>query len=282
MAKDTPRKEMSFLEHLEELRWHILRSAVAVVVLAIVVFIFKDFVFGEIILKPTKPDFLSYKVMCNLSHSLNLGDKLCIGQIALPLQNTEMVGQFMAHVRIALGLGLILAIPFVLWEIWRFIKPALRNNELRHARGFVLTCSALFLTGVLFSYYVVVPFSVTFLGTYNVDEQVENVVRLSSYIQFVTTLCFAGGLIFQMPVAAWILSKIGILTPKFMRKSRRYAILVILIVAAIVTPPDVFSMILMSIPLLILYEVSIGISARVNRKAEERERLASEEAGSER
>lgn len=273
MANDKSRKEMGFFEHVEELRWHLLRSLLAVLVMAIVVFIFKDFVFGEIILKPTKPDFWSYRVLCDLSHSLNLGDKLCIGQMKLPLQNTEIIGQFMAHVKVALGLGLVLAIPYVLWEIWRFVKPALKNNELRYSKGFVLTCSGLFVTGVMFSYYVVVPFSVTFMATYTVDPEVVNVPRLSSYLQFVITLCFAGGIIFQMPVAVWILSKLGLLTPKFMRKSRRYAILIILIVAAVVTPPDVFSMILMTIPLVALYEVSIGISARVEKKRERHEAL---------
>jgi sec-independent protein translocase protein TatC len=184
-----------------------------------------------------------------------------------------MIGQFMAHIRIALGLGLILAVPYVLWEVWRFIRPALKINELRHARGFVLICSFLFVLGVLFSYYIVVPFSVTFLGTYEVDDKVQNVVRISSYIQFVSTLCFAGGLIFQMPVAVWILSKIGLLTPKFMRKYRRHAILVILILSAVITPPDVFSMVLMAIPLLALYELSISISARVKRKRDKQEAL---------
>jgi sec-independent protein translocase protein TatC len=271
MPNDKSRKEMTFLQHVEELRWHILRSLFAMMIMAIVVFLFKDFVFGEIILKPTKPEFITYRVLCSLSHALSLGEKLCIGQVSLPLQNTEMVGQFMAHVRIALGLGLIMAIPYVLWEVWKFVKPALHINELRYARGFVLVCTSLFLAGVLFSYYIVVPFSVTFLGTYAVDQNVVNVVRLSSYIQFVTTLCFAGGIIFQMPVAVWILSRIGLLTPSFMKKYRKHAILIILIVSAVVTPPDVFSMILMSIPLLGLYEVSIVISARVHKKRQAQE-----------
>jgi len=260
---------MTFLQHLEELRWHIVRSVLAILLAAIALFVFKDFVFGQVILSPTKPDFATYKFLCWFSNQLGMGDKLCIGSIPLTLLNTEMVGQFLAHIRISLSLGLVLASPYVFWEVWRFVRPALYANEMKHTRGFVLITTLLFLVGVLFSYFVIVPFSVTFLGTYQVDPAVSNQIRLSSYVQFLTMLCFAGGIIFQLPIATWLLSKIGVVTPQFMKKYRKHSLIAILIASAVITPPDVFSQILLAVPIYGLYEISIGISKRVHRKREE-------------
>lgn len=271
MAKDKPQKEMTFFQHLEELRWNIVRSVIAILLVAIIVFIFKDFVFGKVIMMPTRPDFATYQALCGLSEQLGLGDRLCVGASPLPVFNTEMIGQFMTHIKVSFTLGFVLASPYVFWEVWRFVKPALRKNELKHSRGIVLICTFLLIVGVLFAYFVVVPFAVTFLGNYQVIEEVRNEIRLSSYIQFISMVCLAGGIIFQMPIAAWLLSKIGLLTPNFMRKYRKHSIVAIVILSAIITPPDVASQLIMAIPIWGLYEISIGISKRVNKKFEEAE-----------
>ncbi len=256
--------EMSFLEHLEALRWHIVRSLVAVVGVAIVVFVAKDFVFDTIIFGPKQLDFISYRVMCLLSERLSLGDALCMQEIAFTVVNLDMAGQFLTHVKVSLILGFVVAFPYVFWEFWRFVQPALYENELRHARGLVFVCSLLFSIGVLFGYFIITPFSVNFLGGYRVSEEVVSTINLGSYISVIAMISLASGIIFELPVVAWLLSKLGLLTPEFMREYRRHAYVITLVVSAVITPPDVTSQIIIAIPIVFLYEISIGISKRVN------------------
>ncbi len=264
--------EMTFWEHLEALRWHLVRSIVAVVALAVVAFLNKDIIFNYIILAPKSSNFVTYRLLCELGRwaSTHLTfidpDALCIKNFSLTLINIKMAGQFLIHLYISVFAGIILAVPYILWEIWRFIKPALYKHEQQHATGAVFWSSLLFLLGVLFSYFLIVPLAVTFLGTYNVSETVENQIALNSYISTVVSLTFAVGLVFELPIFVFFLTKVGVVTPTFMRRSRKAMIVVVLIISAIITPPDVFSQILVAIPLLGLYEISIIISARVYRR----------------
>ena len=260
---------MSFLEHLEALRWHILRSLLAVVLVGIVAFIFKEIVFDMLLLGPMYISFPTYKAMCWVSTTVLASEVLCFKQINFTLQNIDMAGQFLTHVKVSMFAGFIIAFPYVFWEFWRFIQPALYEKESRHARGLVLTCSTLFLAGVLFGYFIIVPFSVNFLGNYQVSTMVANEINLGSYIGVVTMICLATGIIFELPVVAYLLSKIGLLTPEYMKKYRKHAFVLILILSAVITPPDVASQIIIAIPILVLYEVSIGISRRVNEKWEQ-------------
>jgi sec-independent protein translocase protein TatC len=265
-------KEMSFLEHLEELRWHIIRSILAIVILMVVAFIFKDLVFGTIIMGPRKPDFITARLLCQLgeflSTLLNKTISLCINQGEFQLINIKMSGQLTVHITAALVSGVILAVPVILWEFWRFFKPALKDNEAKYATGAVTVSSLLFFTGVCFGYFLLAPLSIHFLSNYEIDPSVANQINVRSYIGTLTSICLATGLVFELPIIAFFLTKVGIITPEFMKKYRKHSIVVIFIMSAIITPPDVFSQTLVALPLFILYEISIMISRRVVRQKE--------------
>ena len=267
-------KEMSFLEHLEELRWHIIRSVLAIFFFMIIAFVFKSFIFDHIILAPKNPAFFTNRILCHFGEFLNTTFNaqkftvLCINSNPIHLINIKMSGQLTTHIAVAMVAGLILAFPVILWEFWRFFKPALRSNEAMHAKGAVLVASLLFFTGVLFGFYMLAPLSFHFLGSYEISQEVTNQINVRSYIGTLTSICLATGLVFELPIIAFFLTKIGLITPTFLRKYRKHAIVVIFILSAIITPPDVFSQTLVAIPLLILYEVSIGISARVIKQKE--------------
>ena len=263
-----PEKEMSFLDHLEALRWHLIRSAIVIVVVGVVWFIFPEILFDKIILGPLNPDFISYRAFCKFSHWSGAGDAMCISIKSVnDLQNLAVGGVFITHIWISFIAGVIVCIPYVLWEFWRFVKPALKDKELKVARGFVFYASSLFFTGILFSYFLVTPLSVNFLLNYHISNFIKTTPTLDNYISFVSTMVFAIGLVFELPVLVYLLTKIGLITPNFMRKYRKHAIVVILIVAAIITPsPDVSSQLLVAFPLYILYELSIFVSKNVERK----------------
>ena len=256
-------KELSFLQHLEVLRWHLVRAVSSIVVFAVLAFIYKDFVFDQVLLAPKNPDFPTYRFFCSLSDFLGMGDLLCFGDQKWDLHSFTMSGQFSTHIITSLFAGFFIAFPYVFWEIWRFVKPALYSKETSITRGVVFFTSILFSVGVLFGYYLVAPLSVNFLGSYEVSSQVSNTIGLSSFVSTITTISFANGLIFELPMLVYFLTKIGLLTPEFMKKYRKHAIVLTLILSAIITPPDVTSQILVSLPLIILYEISIRISARV-------------------
>lgn len=271
--------EMTFLQHLEELRWHIIRALAAVVVGAIVAFIFKNIIFDHIILAPNKPDFITNRLLCRLADLVNV-PVLCINQDPIELISIKMSGQFTTHINISLVAGLILAFPFVFREFWSFFRPALYEKERKYARGAVTMASLLFITGVLFGYFIITPLSINFLGSYRVSDIVTNQINVSSYIGSVTSVALSAGVTFELPIVVFFLARIGVLTPEFMRKYRRHAIVLVLVVAAVITPPDIFSLILVSIPLLLLYEASIYIANRVVKK-KEKARKAEEEAEAE-
>jgi len=257
--------EMSFLEHLEELRWHLIRSAIAVLILAVVAFVFKNIVFDSIILAPKSPDFPTNRWLCELGQRLDI-PKLCINSFTLNLQTVKMAEQFNMHIAVSFIAGLIIGFPYIFYEFWRFISPALYDNERRNARGAVFYTSFLFILGVMFGYYIISPLSVNFLGNYTVSKDVMSNPTLRSYVQTVTSVVLASGVVFELPILTYFLTRIGLVTPDFLKKYRKHALVVILILAAIITPPDVFSQILVSLPLLVLYEVGIVISKRVLAK----------------
>jgi sec-independent protein translocase protein TatC len=266
--------EMSFLEHLEELRWHLIRSILAIVVMMVVAFIFKNFIFDSVILAPKDPQFFTNRIFCQFGrflstifHSKN-PDLLCINTKPFNLINIKMAGQLTTHIVVSMVAGLIAAFPLVIREFWMFFKPALHSNEAKHAKGAVLASSLLFFIGVIFGYYILAPLSIHFLSSYEISPDVVNQINIRSYIGTITSLCLATGLVFELPIIAFFLTKIGIITPAFMRKYRKHSIVVIFIVAAIITPPDIFSQTLVAIPLLLLYEISIFISARVLKTKE--------------
>jgi len=269
MARRDPKAEMSFLEHLEELRWHLIRSIAAILILAIVAFIFNEIVFDVIILAPKNPDFYTNRMLCTLGHMVNV-PALCINSHPFEIININMAGQFSTHIMVSVIAGIIVAFPYIFYEFWMFFKPALYEKEKSVARGAVFYSSTLFLLGVLFGYYVIVPLSVHFLGSYSVSPEVENQINLISYISTVSSVTLASGLIFELPVLVFFLTKVGLVTPEFLKRYRRHAIILILILAAIITPPDVFSQILVCFPLIFLYEIGINISRRVLRREEVR------------
>jgi len=259
---------MSFLEHLEELRWHIIRSVLAIVFFMVIAFVFKTFLFENIILAPKSDTFFTNRMLCKFGQEILNTSRLCINSQHLDLISIKMAGQLTTHIAVSMVAGVILAFPIFLWEFWRFFKPALRPNESMHARGAVFAASLLFFTGVLFGYYLLSPLSMHFLGTYEVSPEVSNQINVRSYIGTLSSICLATGIVFELPIIAYFLTKIGLITPAFMRRYRKHSLIVIFILSAIITPPDVISQMLVSLPLIGLYEVGIGVSARVLKKKE--------------
>jgi sec-independent protein translocase protein TatC len=236
-----------------------------VLLVAIVLFFMKDFVFNGILFGPRNPDFITYRVICNFSNAVGMGDQLCIDPKPFPLITPDMGELFLTHIKISFLLGLVLAIPYVFWEIWRFVSPGLYEKERNASRFAVLICSFLFTLGVLFGYFVISPFAISFLTGYELPG-VEATPALGSYISYMIMFTMPIGLVFQLPVAAHVLTKIGLISSNFMREYRRHAIVIIVILAALITPPDAFSQILVAVPLLGLYEISIGVAKRIEKK----------------
>ena len=258
-------KEMSFLEHLEDLRWHVLRSIVAILITALAAFLAKNFVFDVLLFGPKKTDFLTYKILCQVSNILGFDDSFCISELPFRIQSRTMAGQFSAHIWTSITLGFVVAFPYVVYQFWKFISPGLYANEKKTASGFISISSLLFFMGVLFGYYVVTPLSIRFLGTYNVSAEIFNDFDLNSYTALVRASVLASGLIFELPILVYFLTKIGLITPELMRKYRKIALVLVMFLSAVITPPDVASQIIVAIPVLILYELSIFISKRVVR-----------------
>lgn len=259
-------EQMSFLEHLEELRWKIIKAVIAILVCAIVAFIFKGFVFDEIILAPKDASFITYRLFCAFSQFAGMGDGLCLTS-SFELQNISMSGQFSSHLVVSIIAGLVVSFPYVFYQIWSFVQPGLHEKERNTARGVVFFTSLLFLLGVGFGYFVIAPLSIQFLGGYTVSDQVDNIITLDSFISTITTTTLASGIVFQLPIVVYFLAKIGVVTPAILRQYRKHAIVGVLILSAIITPPDITSQILVTIPLVILYEISIYIARVVVRNA---------------
>ena len=271
----TEKAEMSFLEHLGVLRGHLIRSVIAVLVLTVLAFLNKSFLFDRLLLASKEPDFITYRALCRVSEWFNLGDVLCITEQPFILMNVDMSGQFTMHIWVAFISGIITAFPYIIWELWLFIKPALHVNETNYTSGVVFMVSFLFFIGVSFGYFMIAPLSVNFLGTYQVSEMVSNQINLSSFISTVTTITFACGIIFQLPIVVYFLTSLGMLSPQTMKRYRSHAIVGALITSSIITPPDLSSQILVTLPLLVLYEISIHISKFVLKRSKLKNEITS-------
>jgi sec-independent protein translocase protein TatC len=254
--------EMTFLEHLEALRWHLIRSVVSIMVVGIVAFMAKGFIFDVILLGPTKPSFITYQFFCGIS------DMICFYPEGLEIITRDISEQFLSHIKVSIWLGLIVAFPYVFYEFWRFVKPGLYSKEQKVTKGVVFICSALFLFGVLFGYFVISPFAVTFLSSYSVSPDILNTTTLSSLVNSMTMFTIPTGMIFELPVVVFFLAKVGIVTADGMKQYRKHAAVTILILAAIITPPDVITQFLIGLPLYFLFEAGIVIARRVEKNAE--------------
>ncbi len=274
-------KEMSFLDHLEELRWHVVRSVVAIMVFMIAAFFLTPWIFQNIIFAPAHVEFITFKWMCKIGHFTGSVDALCVKEIPFKVQSRYMTGQFTMQFMSAFVIGLIIAFPYVVWELWSFVRPGLHKKEQKGSKGAVAAVSFLFAMGVSFGYFILCPLMVWVFSSYSISPEITNEFDITSYVQTIVALTFGSGLLFQLPVVVFFLTKIGILTPQFMRTYRKHAVIVILIVAAIITPPDPLSQTIISIPLYLLYEISIFICAievKNKKKREEAEELAERQA----
>jgi sec-independent protein translocase protein TatC len=265
-------EEMSFLEHLEELRWHLVRASAAVLIGAILVFINVKFIMDEILFAPKYPGFFTNRVFAWMAARFDSPD-LAINTQPFSIINYDMAGQFSTHLNIAMIGGIIFAIPYIFWEFWRFIRPALYEKERKHATGAVFYSTLLFMSGVLFGYYLVVPLSTHFFGSYRVSAEVVNQINLNSYISSVTTIILGSGVVFELPIVIYFLAKVGLVSSGFLKNYRRHAYIILLLLAAIITPPDVFSMLVVSGPLILLYELGVILAKRIESKRVDEELL---------
>jgi sec-independent protein translocase protein TatC len=262
-------KEMSFLGHLEELRWHLVRSAAVVIILAVGFFVYSEQVYDYFLLAHIQSDFITYQVFCDFFNFFGMDSDFCNVSFAdKKLQSIEVTSQLMNSLWSSIILAVIVAFPYLLWEVWRFVSPGLTENEIKNSRGFIFIASLLFFIGVLFSFYVIAPISIHFLYNFQISSNIENNFTLQSHISLVTNLLIGISIIFELPLVIYFLTKIGLLTPQFLRKYRKHSLVVVLIVAAIITPPDIASQIIVTIPIMILYEVGILVSHRVIKNQE--------------
>lgn len=267
--------EMAFVDHLEALRWHIIRCVIVILVLAVIIFLNIQWVFDNIIAGPINPDFVSYKALCDFSHWAHLGEALCLPPVKVEMQTTTFGGQFLSSFTIAFVGGFMVAFPYIFWEFWRFVRPALREKELKSTRFAIFWVSFFFFTGAAFGYFILGPFTFNFLASFNISKinLMEARPTLADYLDNLTNIILGCGIAFELPVLAYVLTRLGIVTPSFLRKTRKYAIIVILVVAALITPsPDFVSQTLVFIPLFTLYELGVLVSARVYKEEQEKEK----------
>lgn len=265
---------MSFLDHLEELRWHLIRSTVAIVLLGSVAFLMKSFIFDTLLLAPTQMSFPTYRFFCNIATALGFDSAFCADELPFTIQSRKVGGQFSVHIWTSIWAGIIVGFPYILYELWKFISPGLHENERKNSRGFILIASLLFFLGVLFGYYIVAPLTINFLGTYQVSELVLNEFDLDDFIGNIKTSVLACGVLFELPIIIYFFTKVGLVTPEIMKKYRKIALVVVLILSAVITPPDVTSQIIVAVPVLILYQISIYISkVTLKREAKREQKL---------
>jgi sec-independent protein translocase protein TatC len=270
-ANNGEKAEMSFFDHLEDLRWHIVRSFAAIVVLSTFGFIYTKEILDNVIFGPTNASFPSYTLLCKISHLVGMGDKLCITPVKIAFQNHQLVGQVMLQFKLAFIFGLIVAFPYIFWEFWSFIKPALKERELKGAKGVIFWVSFQFFLGIGFSYFLMAPFTINFLAGYSVTDKVVNQFFIDDYFDLMTQIILGMGILFELPILVFFLTKIGFVTPTFLRTYRRHAVVVILVLAAIITPPDVVDQLIVFTPLYGLYEISIYVSKRALKGMEDKE-----------
>ena len=270
MAKKTV-NEMSFLDHLEDLRWHLIRATAAVIIVASLAYTFSKHLFEKIIFAPKQMSFPTYDYLCQAGNFIGIESTFCAEEMPLILQNRTMAGQFSADIWTSILAGFIIAFPYVIYQFWKFISPGMHPNERKHSKGFISISSLLFFLGVLFGYYIVTPLSINFLANYSISTLVDNQIDIGSFIGLVRSAALASGLVFELPIIIYFLTKIGLVTPEFLKKYRKYALVIVLILSAIITPPDIASQIIVAIPIIILYQVSIFISKMVIKNQKKKE-----------
>ncbi|HOZ68807.1 MAG TPA: twin-arginine translocase subunit TatC [Chitinophagaceae bacterium] len=261
--------EMTFIDHLEELRWHLVRSVIAVVICAIVVMIFSSEIVEDVLMAPTRADFVSARWLCTMGQSIGIGDALCFTAVDAKFLENTMTGQFLAYFTLGFMGGFVIAFPYIFWEFWRFVKPALSEKELKKTRGVIFWVSLLFFSGVAFGYFILTPFMVNFYFNFKLSSQIVIMPSFSDYLENLIYTTVGIGVLFQMPLLVMVLARIGVVTAKFLRKYRRHALVIIVIAAAIITPStDPFSLTIVTIPLYLLFEASIMVAARINKQQE--------------
>lgn len=265
-SKDGTKAEMSFIEHLDELRGHLFRSAIAIAIGAIIMAVYNSFIVKKILMGPTHKDFPTYGILCKIGQRLGLGTKLCMEQISVTMQSNTVAGQFGVYFNIILIGGFILAFPYVFWQFWKFVRPALTKKELQNSSGVIFWVSLLFFIGTLFGYFVIAPYTINFFSNFSLDSNIENKWTIASYFNTIVPLIMGAGLAFQLPLVMFFLAKIGVVSAAYLRRVRRYAIIIMLILAGIITPPDMLSQIICTIPLMLLYEISILLCVKVEKK----------------
>jgi len=266
ISDSEPKAEMSFFDHIDELRKHLFRSVIAIVIGAIIMGVYHKFIIRNILMGPVHPDFITYTYLCKLGKFLGMGNYLCLTAIHIRMQSNAVAGQFNVFLNVILIGGFILAFPYVFWQFWKFVKPALKTNELKGTRGVIFWVSLLFFIGVLFGYYIVAPYTINFFANFSIDESIENFWTIASYFNTMVPLILGSGIAFQLPLVLYFLAKIGVVSSGFLRKYRRHAVIIIVIATSIITPPDMLSTIICSIPLVLLYEISIFLCVRVEKK----------------
>lgn len=267
---------MNFLDHIEELRWHIVRCAIAIMIGACLVFWKVEWLFHHIVMGPARKDFISYRAFCYLGRLLN-ADSFCMKEIQMKFQNNAVTGQFMMSLSVSMMMGFVLMFPYILWEFWKFVKPALKPAEVKMARGIVFWCSLLFFSGVMFAYFIVAPYTINFFGNYQLSPLFENIITIDNYYGTLSNMVLALGIVFELPILVYFLTRIGVLTPEFLRAKRRYAFLILFILSMVIAPPDVFSCLLIFVPLYILFEISVKISGRAIKARKLREAMQNDE-----
>ena len=252
-------QQMSFLQHLDELRWRLVRIAIAVISVAVVLWIYQEWVMNHVFLVLKEKEFITFKLLCAYFG-------VCVSDTTVKMQSMTVSGQFNYAMMMSIMGGLIITAPYIFYQIWSFIKPGLKKNELRAAKGLVFYVSLCFFLGVLFGYFVVAPLTVQFFGSFQISPEIENNFTVGSYMGTVISTVFYTGILFLLPIVSFILTKIGLIGPEFLKKYRRHAIVVILIISAVITPPDMLSQIIVSIPIIVLYEIGIVVSTRTSKK----------------
>lgn len=255
---------MSFLDHLEELRWRLVRSAIAILILGVGIWVFMEWILENLFLSMRYPSFPTFKLMCD-----TMG--VCVESIEIKMQSTELLGQFSYAIMMSIMGGIVLSFPFLFYQLWSFVKPGLKKNEMGIAKGIVFYVSILFFTGILFGYFIVAPLCIQFFGNFQMSEDIENIFTINSYMGTIISSVFYSGLLFLLPVVTYLFTKLGVITPEYLKKYRKHAIVGILILSALITPPDLISQVIVGVPIVILYEVGVLISKRVVRKQKKAE-----------
>ena len=267
MEEPQKEKELSFLGHLEELRWRLVKCAIAILIMACLLFYFTDPIIKHVYLAMSKSDFITYKIFCKVSNLLGFTDSLCANDIPIQIQSIEMTKQFSTNMYFAIVGGIVIMFPFIFYQFWCFVKPGLKENEIKVTKGVSYFASILFFLGILFGYFLISPLCVQFFGGYKLTDEIQNNFTISSYMSMITTSTFFSGLFFELPVVIFILSKLNFVTSSFLIKYRKHALIAIMLLSAIITPPDVISQILVSLPILALYEVGIIVAKLVEKKS---------------